>query len=83
MALAMKSACERCQSQLAPQVDAYICSFECTYCPTCAKALDGACPNCGGEILRRPRPKTAPPVDSPDVGPAEAKSITAECQVAS
>ncbi len=83
MALEMKSACERCQSQLNPQGDAYICSFECTYCPTCAKALDGACPNCGGEIVRRPRQKATPTIERPNASPAEALSVITECQVAS
>jgi hypothetical protein len=35
--------------------DARICSFECTFCADCADArLGGRCPNCGGELLRRP-----------------------------
>jgi hypothetical protein len=75
MALEMKGICERCQSQLDPRGDAYICSFECTFCPACAKALDGACPNCRGEIVRRPRPKATSPVDRPNDGLTEAASI--------
>jgi hypothetical protein len=32
-----------------------ICSFECTFCADCASGrLDGTCPNCGGELVRRP-----------------------------
>lgn len=32
-----------------------ICSFECTFCMECADdVLRGACPNCGGELVRRP-----------------------------
>jgi hypothetical protein len=32
-----------------------ICSFECTFCRHCADAvLRGRCPNCGGELVRRP-----------------------------
>jgi hypothetical protein len=32
-----------------------ICSFECTFCADCAeRALKGKCPNCGGELARRP-----------------------------
>jgi hypothetical protein len=32
-----------------------ICSFECTFCRACADArLQGRCPNCGGELVRRP-----------------------------
>lgn len=82
MALEMKSTCERCQSQLNPPVEAYICSFECTFCPACAKALDATCPNCGGEIVRRPRQKATAPVDPLHGSPAEAASITTECRVA-
>lgn len=32
-----------------------MCSFECTYCAACAEGvLAGICPNCGGELVRRP-----------------------------
>jgi hypothetical protein len=32
-----------------------ICSFECTFCADCARdRLTGRCPNCGGELVRRP-----------------------------
>ena len=35
--------------------DAFICSFECTFCLTCAGAkLHFVCPNCGGALVRRP-----------------------------
>ena len=39
----------------------WICSFECTFCATCAaEKLAGICPNCGGELVRRPiRPPAA------------------------
>jgi hypothetical protein len=83
MALEMKSTCERCQSQLNPQGDAYICSFECTFCPTCAKAFEGTCPNCGGELVQRPRQKTTSPVERVNGSPIEAASITTEYQVGS
>ncbi len=34
--------------------DARICTFECTFCVACADGvLAGACPNCGGEMVRR------------------------------
>jgi hypothetical protein len=36
--------------------DAGICSFECTFCAHCAdEVLKGTCPNCGGELVSRPR----------------------------
>ena len=35
--------------------EARICSFECTFCPDCATAMKETCPNCGGELLPRPK----------------------------
>jgi uncharacterized protein len=55
MALEMRALCERCGNALTPDGDARICSFECTFCVACADALDGVCPNCGGELVARPR----------------------------
>jgi hypothetical protein len=55
MALEMREQCERCGIRLAPDGDAYICSFECTFCGLCAEELAHACPNCSGELVRRPR----------------------------
>ena len=83
MALEMKGTCERCQSQLDPRGKAYICSLECTFCSTCAKALDGICPNCSGEVVRQPRQMVTTPVDHVNGSPIEAASITTEYQVAS
>jgi hypothetical protein len=61
MALAMKPECERCHGKLpADSPMALICSFECTFCAACAAALKGRCPNCGGELLPRPRRKAEP-----------------------
>jgi hypothetical protein len=54
MALEMRTECERCGVALAPDGDARICSYECTFCPGCAEEL-GPCPNCGGELVARPR----------------------------
>ena len=55
--LAMRPNCECCDRDLdAGSGAAFICSFECTFCEACASgALGGACPNCGGELVRRPR----------------------------
>jgi len=55
MGLEMRDACERCGAVLAADGDAAICSFECTFCPACAEAMDGVCPNCAGELVARPR----------------------------
>ena len=56
MALQMKPACEKCGKALPPEsADAYICSYECTWCGSCTKAMHFTCPNCGGELVARPR----------------------------
>lgn len=55
MGLEMRAACERCGVALDPAAQAYICSFECTFCPNCTLEMASVCPNCGGELLRRPR----------------------------
>jgi hypothetical protein len=55
MALEMKGSCEKCGITLTPGGIAYICSFECTYCANCAELMNTVCPNCGGELVRRPR----------------------------
>jgi len=60
MALQMKPRCERCDRGLAIDGAATICSFECTFCTDCAEAMAGRCPNCGGELVARPR-RQAPP----------------------
>lgn len=54
--LALRPGCELCDRDLpADQPAAYICSFECTFCHDCASRLAMCCPNCGGELLPRPR----------------------------
>ena len=55
--LALRPSCECCNRDLpAESTKARICSFECTFCASCTDTvLDGVCPNCGGELLRRPR----------------------------
>jgi hypothetical protein len=57
MALAMKERCEKCDDPLEDSGDAYICSYECTYCADCTSKLENICPNCGGELVRRPKRK--------------------------
>jgi len=54
--LKLKPGCECCDADLPPDsLDARICSFECTFCARCAQEkLGGLCPNCGGELVRRP-----------------------------
>jgi uncharacterized protein len=55
MTLELRGSCERCGAALEPDGEAYICSYECTFCRACAEALEHVCPNCGGELVRRPR----------------------------
>lgn len=60
--LQLRPGCECCDRDLPPDsTEALICSFECTFCRDCAEQkLHGLCPNCGGELVRRPsRPATA------------------------
>jgi len=60
MALQMKPACERCNKGLAMDGEACICSFECTFCAGCAEEMGRRCPNCGGELIARPRREVPP-----------------------
>ena len=53
--LEMRTACERCNAALTDAGDAVICSFECTFCAACGSAMSHRCPNCGGELVKRPR----------------------------
>jgi hypothetical protein len=58
MTLEMRESCERCDAALAADGIAYICTHECTFCDECTAALSSVCPNCGGELVRRPRRTT-------------------------
>jgi hypothetical protein len=54
--LALRPNCECCDRDLPPSSrEAMICTFECTFCARCAgERLGETCPNCGGELVRRP-----------------------------
>lgn len=58
--LELRPSCECCDKDLPPEsTEARICSFECTFCASCADTvLGGKCPNCGGELVPRPRRPT-------------------------
>jgi len=58
--LELRPNCECCDRDLPPNsTDARICSYECTFCATCAEnLLHGICPNCGANLVPRP---TRPP----------------------
>ena len=65
--LELRPGCECCNVDLpADSADARICSFECTFCATCAEnVLHGVCPNCGGELVPRPRRPAAKLANNP------------------
>ena len=65
--LQLRPNCECCDTDLAADSgDAWICSFECTFCTSCASVtLEGKCPNCGGELVRRPRRSAEKLVNDP------------------
>jgi hypothetical protein len=54
--LELRPNCECCDRDLDPaSPDVFICTYECTWCRDCAEnILHGVCPNCGGELVRRP-----------------------------
>lgn len=54
--LELRPGCERCDRDLPPDsLEAWICSYECTFCRDCAEGvLGGRCPNFGCELVRRP-----------------------------
>ena len=58
--LEIRPSCEKCNKELPyDTLEAFICSFECTYCNECVEnVLKDICPNCGGNFKQRPiRPK--------------------------
>ncbi len=58
--LKLRPSCEHCGKKLPPESgEAMICSFECTYCKTCAMdVFKNVCPGCTGNFVARPiRPK--------------------------
>ncbi|MGV3549690.1 DUF1272 domain-containing protein [Rhizobium sp.] len=71
--LELRPNCECCDRDLPPESrDAVICTFECTYCADCADTkLGGLCPNCGGELVRRP----VRPADKLAKYPASSKRV--------
>lgn len=71
--LELRPSCECCDRDLPPESrEAMICTFECTFCSSCAEArLRGVCPNCGGELVRRP----VRPVGKLERHPASTKRV--------
>ncbi|RAU19441.1 DUF1272 domain-containing protein [Nitrincola tibetensis] len=59
--LELRPNCECCDKNLPPNSsEAVICTFECTFCSSCAESvLQHQCPNCGGNLVPRPiRPES-------------------------
>ncbi|WP_373085416.1 DUF1272 domain-containing protein [Sneathiella sp.] len=54
--LELRPNCETCDTDLPNgKADAYICTFECTFCADCMENTHkGVCPNCGGNFTLRP-----------------------------
>jgi hypothetical protein len=48
----MRTQSERCKLALDDEGEAFICSYECTFC---AAGVDHVCPNRGGELVARPK----------------------------
>ncbi|MFN0122835.1 MAG: DUF1272 domain-containing protein [Blastocatellia bacterium] len=65
--LQLRPNCECCDRDLLPDsTEALICSFECTFCRPCVDTvLNGICPNCGGDLVARPRRPAAALVKYP------------------
>jgi two-component system, LytTR family, sensor kinase len=72
MHLEMKDQCEKCRRTLAPSAEGYICSYECTFCPACARGLQYVCANCSGELVPRPRRQNTM-TDPSSSGPGSSK----------
>jgi hypothetical protein len=54
--LEMREVCGKCGASLPTDAtNAFICSFECTFCASCADEMNHSCPNCGGNLVSRPR----------------------------
>ena len=54
-ALAYKEACDGCGVHLSWIDACTICTHECTWCLECTELHGGVCPNCSGELRRRPK----------------------------
>ncbi|MEE9407606.1 MAG: DUF1272 domain-containing protein [Polaribacter sp.] len=54
--LEIRPNCEHCNKDLPnTSTEAMICTFECTYCKTCAiEIFENVCPNCSGNFVERP-----------------------------
>ena len=53
--LEIRPSCEHCDKDLPfDSTEAFICTFECTFCKDCVEnILNHVCPNCGGDFQQR------------------------------
>jgi hypothetical protein len=80
--LDLRPNCECCDKDLPPAAEAYICTYECTFCPDCTREkLAGVCPNCLGNLVVRPIRPLAGPVGGLGKHPAskERKTRSTPC----
>ena len=70
----LRTECGRCHLRLPEDASAYHCAKDCTFCPACYRELGTICPNCSGELVRRPR--AGPPRETvPRPSPPKNRSI--------
>lgn len=76
--LELRPNCECCARDLPPEsAEAYICTFECTWCRDCVETrLHGICPNCGGNLEKRPIRPAAKLADNP---PGTRRVLARDC----
>ncbi|ARN73778.1 DUF1272 domain-containing protein [Oceanicoccus sagamiensis] len=74
--LELRPNCECCDKDLPPESkEAVICTFECTFCLSCAEnILNHICPNCSGNLVQRP----IRPIEALKNNPASTKRVLKE-----
>jgi hypothetical protein len=74
--LDLRPNCECCDKDLGPTADAFICTYECTFCRDCKEnVLLGICPNCAGNLQPRPIRPAAGPAGGLGKHPASQKRV--------
>ena len=74
--LELRPNCECCNVDLPPAADAFICTYECTFCRDCAQGiLAGYCPNCLGNLQPRPIRPLGGPAGGLHSHPASTKRV--------
>ncbi|MBX9869881.1 MAG: DUF1272 domain-containing protein [Burkholderiaceae bacterium] len=76
--LEMRPHCEHCQRALAADsTEAWICSFECTFCSECThQVLHQTCPNCAGQLVVRPTRRNKPTAPEPESKPKPKPNVS-------